>query len=101
MSHGGRHDPVQHVNDNHAEDLLVVARAFGGHPDATAARAERVDRAGMDLLLETPGGLEETRVSFTEPVADDETGGLRTAFAGLALRARAALAADRPNPDVP
>jgi hypothetical protein len=93
MSHG-RHDPVQRLNDHHADDLLVLARAFGGHPDAISARAERVDREGADLVLDTPRGPATTRVAFTEPVADDSRRGLRAAFADLARRARAALAAD-------
>ncbi|MGI9052641.1 MAG: DUF2470 domain-containing protein [Ilumatobacteraceae bacterium] len=29
------------MNENHADDLVVIARAFG-HPDATAARVERI-----------------------------------------------------------
>lgn len=93
MSHGGRHDPTQHVNNDHADDLLAAARAFGGHADAVSARAERIDREGIDLVVDTPHGLAQTRVVFTEPVADGNAEGIRTAFADLARRARAALAA--------
>lgn len=101
MSHGGRHDPVQHVNADHADDLLAAARAFGGHPDAIAARAERIDREGMDLLVDTPHGPAEARVGFTEPVADGDADGLRAAFADLALRARAALTTDSNQSSAP
>ncbi len=45
MSLGRRHDSVQCLNIHHADDLLAVARAFGGHPDATSAVAERVGPA--------------------------------------------------------
>ena len=95
MSHGGHHDPVEHVNDNHADDLLAVARAFGGHPDATAARAERIDRDRIDLAVDTPHGPAQTRVAFADPVADGDPDGLRAAFDDVARRAIAALAADR------
>jgi putative heme iron utilization protein len=94
MSHGGRHDPVQHVNDDHADDLLAAARAFGGHPDALSARAERIDRDGMDLSVDTPRGAANARVTFNEPVPDGDSRALRAAFAELARRARTVLAGD-------
>ncbi|MDQ3352867.1 MAG: DUF2470 domain-containing protein [Actinomycetota bacterium] len=97
MSHGQHSDPVQHVNDDHAEDLLVAARAFGGHPDATAALAERIDREGIDLVLATPRGPATAHVNFAE--TDLDTGGLPAAFAELTRRARATLAADSNESD--
>ncbi len=33
-----------------------AARALGGYPDATAARAVRIDRYGLDLRVSTPRG---------------------------------------------
>jgi hypothetical protein len=101
MSHGLHHDPVQHVNDNHADDLLAAARAFGGHPDATAARAERIDREGMDLVVDTPRGPAEAHLAFAEPVADGDPDALRGAFDDLARRANAAPTADSTEPDAP
>lgn len=87
MGHG-RHDPVQRVNDKHAEELLGVARSLGGHPEATSARAERIDRFGIDLVLTTPSGPVETRIEFTEPVSDPKW--MRAAFRDLTRRAQAA-----------
>jgi hypothetical protein len=87
MSHGRHLDHVQHVNDNHADDLLAAARAFSGHSDATSARAERIDRDGIDLLLATPGGAAKARVDFSEAVAGADPDGLRAAFADLTRRA--------------
>jgi putative heme iron utilization protein len=94
MSHGGRHNPVQHVNNDHADDLLAAARAFGGHPDATAARAERIDREGVDVIVDTPRGPEEARLDFAESVTDGDSRALRAAFADLARRARTVLATE-------
>jgi len=91
MTHS-EHDPVQRVNDSHGEALLVMARSLGGHPEATSARAERIDRNGIDLVLATPNGPVEARVDFSEPVLDPRF--MRTAFKDLAARAEAALAAD-------
>lgn len=93
MSHG-QHDPVQHLNDEHAEDLLSAARTLSGHPDATSAHAERVDRYGIDLMVVTPSGVSEARIAFSEPVADADPDELRAAFAALTRRAQAAFAAD-------
>jgi len=92
MSQVHHHDPVQRLNEKHADDLLAAARAFGGYPDATSARAERLDRAGIDLALTTPNGPTHARVDFREPAAEAGRG-LRAAFADLTQRARAALAA--------
>jgi len=91
VSHG-LHDPVQRVNAKHAEDLVIMARSLGGHPEATAARAERIDRFGIDLVLATPGGTVEARIDFIKPVSDPKW--MRAAFKDLTKRARAALAAD-------
>jgi len=86
MNHG-RHDPVQRVNEKHGEELLAVARSLGGHPEATSARAERIDSDGIDLVLGTPSGAVETRVRFLEPVSDPRR--MRRAFKDLTRRAQA------------
>lgn len=90
---------VAHLNADHADALLAAARAFGGHPDATAAPAERIDRYGIDLVVDTPRGTAATRVSFALPVTD--TGSLRAACVDLAQRARAELEStpERPSND--
>jgi putative heme iron utilization protein len=92
MRHG-RH-PVRHLNATRADDLLTVARAFGGHRDATAARAERIDGDGIDVVLATPHGERTARISFGEPVVDAGMEEMRAAFGELTRRARAALAGD-------
>ena len=56
-------DAVNHLNEDHADALLIMARAFGEYPDATEARCERADRYGLDLELETPQGARATRVT--------------------------------------
>lgn len=99
MSHRAHHDPVERLNDHHADDLLVIAQALGGHPDAVSARAERVDPNGIDLVLETPRGRATTRVPFAEPVdRADDMGAVRVAFVRLARRARGAFAAGADEP---
>jgi len=93
------HDPVQRVNDKHGGDLLAVARSFGRHPEATSARALRIDGDGIDLLLATPQGPVEARVCFAEPVSDPKR--MRAAFRDLTRRAQATLAGDSADPHGP
>jgi len=77
---------VAHLNDDHADSLLDMARVLGGYPDATAARCERADRHGLDLRVETPRGVARTRVGYVEPIS--EPAELRAATVELARRAR-------------
>lgn len=78
---------VGHLNKDHPDALMAAARILGGHPDASAARAQRIDRYGIDLELDTPRGPAETRVGFDQAVTDATT--LRQACIALARRARA------------
>jgi len=78
---------VEHLNEDHADALLDMARALAGHPDATAATCIGADRYGLDLAVTTPAGAAEARVGFAEPAS--EPGGLRAATVELARRARA------------
>lgn len=80
---------IAHLNDDHADALLEMAQALGGHPDATAARCVDADRTGLDLIAETPTGETQVRVDYDEPIEGPE--GLRKATVKLAQKARAEL----------
>ncbi len=77
---------VRHLNDDHADALLVIAQALGGYPDATAAACTGLDRRGVDLTVQTPRGRAPTRVAF--PAALDDGAQLRAATVELTQRAR-------------
>jgi putative heme iron utilization protein len=81
---------VEHLNEDHDDALLDMARAIGGCPQATAARCLDADSTGLDLVAETPEGEVEVRVPYDEPI--DDPAGLRKATVTLAHRARAELA---------
>jgi hypothetical protein len=83
----GAASAVAHLNADHADALLDMARALGGHPDAVAARCLRADRYGLDLAVRTPAGEATARVAFAERVM--APAGLRAATVELARRARA------------
>lgn len=86
---------VEHMNEDHADALLAMAKAFTGFTDATAAEALRADRYGMDLGVTTPRGKVSTRVEFLEPI--DDAGGLRTATVELSKKAREVLGEPAPT----
>ncbi|WP_280357825.1 HugZ family protein [Nocardia otitidiscaviarum] len=77
---------ITHLNDDHADALLAMARAFGGYPDADTASCERADRYGLDLRVTTPRGMAVTRVGYFSPI--DSIGELRSATVELTRRAR-------------
>lgn len=77
---------VDHLNEDHADALLQMARVLGGRDDAETAQCAGIDRYGMDLTLETPKGKAATRVDFIEPVGSPD--GLREATVQLAKAAR-------------
>jgi putative heme iron utilization protein len=79
---------VAHLNDDHADAVLLWARHLAGYTDATGARCRGVDRHGVDLEVVTPRGTAWPRVGWAAPVATP--GGLRAASVALAERARTA-----------
>jgi putative heme iron utilization protein len=79
---------ITHLNDDHADALLVIAQALGGYPDATAAQCSGLDRRGIDLAVHTPRGRAPARVAFRQALAGSSQ--LRAATVELTHRARAA-----------
>lgn len=88
VSRGAAH-AIAHLNEDHDDALLDMARAIGGRPEATAARCVDADRTGLDLVVTTGEGEVDVRVPYDEPIEGPE--GLRVATVALARRARAEL----------
>jgi hypothetical protein len=65
-------DPLRHINEDHADDLLLAARVLGGHAAATSVRAVSVDRHGVDVIVEGPNGETEEDLLFREPIPEDQ-----------------------------
>lgn len=53
---------IAHLNADHADSLLAMARALGGYPDTTQATCTGADRYGLDLRVVTERGIAYTRV---------------------------------------
>jgi putative heme iron utilization protein len=77
---------VAHLNNDHADALLEMARAIAGYTDATWAVCSSLDRYGLDLKVQTPRGRATTRVGFLEPAVDAQ--GLRQESVKLARKSR-------------
>lgn len=82
-------DAISHLNSDHADALLVMARALSKHADSTAAECVEIDRYGLDLNLDTPAGPRSTRIDFDRTVETPD--GLRAATVELTRRAQETL----------
>lgn len=78
----------RHMNDDHAQDSLLICRTLGGRPQATHAEAVDVDSAGMRFRVTSDGEPEELTVAFATPAA--ERAQVRVAVVELYERACAA-----------
>ncbi|MEM9807063.1 MAG: DUF2470 domain-containing protein [Cyanobacteria bacterium P01_D01_bin.56] len=60
----------KHMNDDHADAVLVYAQKFGDATSATAATMKAIDTNGMDLEATVEGESTPVRISFERPLAD-------------------------------
>jgi putative heme iron utilization protein len=87
-------DPVQphaagaiaHLNADHADALVAMAKVLGGYPDTAEATCTGADRYGLDLRVMTERGLAYTRIGYPEPIGS--IGELRSAAVALTRLAR-------------
>ena len=85
----GAEGAIAHLNEDHADALLEMVQALGGHPEATAARCTDADRTGLALIAQVDGSEMPVRVDYDEPI--EEPSGLRKATVKLAHRSREIL----------
>ncbi|MBC7970161.1 MAG: DUF2470 domain-containing protein [Verrucomicrobia bacterium] len=62
----------RHMNEDHAEAVLLYAKVFGAATAATAAEMVAIDAHGMDLLSQVGGTPTPTRVVFDHVLKDAE-----------------------------
>ncbi|CAN5164295.1 DUF2470 domain-containing protein [soil metagenome] len=79
---------IEHLNDDHADALLAIAKGTGGRSDATSASAIGLDRYGLDLLAHGDEGTGRVRVPWPEEVTTGPE--IRTQSVALVRAARAA-----------
>ncbi|MGW0434764.1 DUF2470 domain-containing protein [Micromonospora sp. NPDC003197] len=60
----------RHMNDDHAADSLLICRALGGQPTASAARMSGLDTEGIDFTAVVDGVEVPVRVPFGQPITE-------------------------------
>ncbi|WP_433300511.1 DUF2470 domain-containing protein [Actinoplanes sp. CA-030573] len=61
---------ARHMNDDHADDNVLIVRGLGGIPSATAARMSGLDRDAMEFAAVVDGIEVPVRVPFSERLTD-------------------------------
>lgn len=61
-----------HMNDDHAEAVLMYAKVYGQAEDATAAKMNAIDPDGMDLNVMIGDEASTIRVPFERSLTDSE-----------------------------
>lgn len=62
----------KHMNEDHADAVLLYARAFGGAQEAIAAEMVSIDPEGMTLNIQANGTTSPIRVTFDHTLQDSE-----------------------------
>jgi putative heme iron utilization protein len=79
---------IKHMNEDHADAVVLYATKLLDVPDATAATMTVIDRYGFELLATTPAGNRTKRFAFEEPLSTSDQ--VRKKMIELLGRARAA-----------
>jgi putative heme iron utilization protein len=61
---------ARHMNDDHAEDNVLIVRGLGGADEATAARMAGMDADGMDFAAAVNGVEVPIRIPFRERLTE-------------------------------
>jgi putative heme iron utilization protein len=62
----------KHMNDDHADAVLLYAKAFAGTTEATAAQMLKIDAEGMDLSVQAQNSEIPVRIRFDHALKDAE-----------------------------
>ena len=61
-----------HMNEDHADAVVLYAKVYGNAPDADAAEMESIDPEGMNLITQAGGASTQIRVTFDHVLQDSE-----------------------------
>jgi putative heme iron utilization protein len=61
-----------HMNDDHADAILLYAKFYGGVDDALAAQMLKVEPSGMNLLVQTQNSTIPVEIAFDHELEDSE-----------------------------
>ncbi len=88
----------RHMNEDHAEDSLLICRALGGVPNATAAEMIGMDAEGIDFAATVGGQPTAVRVAWSRPILDRAQ--VRPEVVRLYRQARDTLGLPEDGPEV-
>jgi putative heme iron utilization protein len=80
---------VEHMNDDHADSLVLFCRVFGGRPETSRARMVGVDRYGFAVLAADGPDADEVAVRLRFDALTDTPDAARKAMVDLVRKARA------------
>ena len=62
----------KHMNEDHADAVVLYAQAYGGLTGATTAQMRQIDATGMDLDVDVAGSYQSLRIPFDHELQDSE-----------------------------
>lgn len=62
----------KHMNEDHADAVLLYAKVYGKTPAAEAASMSAIDPLGMDLAAQIEGDTVNLRIPFERELQDSE-----------------------------
>lgn len=83
----------KHMNEDHADALVLYARVFAHVQGVTQARMQAIDPEGMDLWVHTEGGEQRVRIPFDHPLQDSEDA--HQTLVAMVKQARAQLSKEK------
>jgi putative heme iron utilization protein len=80
---------IDHMNDDHADAMVLYCRAFSKATEVTSASMTGVDRYGFEMSALTPQGPRPVRLAFAKPLSTAEE--VRAALISMVKDARSQL----------
>lgn len=80
---------LRHMNDDHAEDSLLICRALGDVPAAESAAMSGMDPAAIHFVAQVDGAPVEVRIPWSGPIT--ERGQIRAEVVRMYHEARTVL----------
>ena len=62
----------KHMNEDHAEAIVLYAKVFGNSPEAETATMDSIDSQGMNLTANIKGSTTPVRIEFDHTLKDSE-----------------------------
>lgn len=61
---------MRHMNSDHAHDSLLIVKALGNEPSATAAEMSGMDGEAIEFVATVDGAAKRVRISWSQPLSE-------------------------------